>query len=199
MSNLIPFSFESKEIRTVNDNGEVWVVAKDVAEALGYTWKGPADNLGHVPEKWKGVRSVRTPGGSQEMAVLSEQGLYFFLGRSDKPKALPFQMWIAGEVLPQIRRTGSYGKPKSFSPVAKEFVAHYRIAKLFYQGNQALLAANKATRQSTGVDAAQTLGATHLLAEAQEPLLTPTDLGTRLDGQSAKAINNLLADKGFQI
>jgi len=42
------------------------------------------------------------------MAVLAEQGLYFFLGRSDKPAALPFQKWIAGEVLPSIRKTGEY-------------------------------------------------------------------------------------------
>ena len=42
------------------------------------------------------------------MVVLSEQGLYFFLGRSDKEKALPFQKWIAGDVLPSIRKTGTY-------------------------------------------------------------------------------------------
>lgn len=44
------------------------------------------------------------------MLTLSEQGLYFFLGRSDKPKALPFQKWLAGEVLPAIRKTGKYEK-----------------------------------------------------------------------------------------
>ena len=40
------------------------------------------------------------------MAMLSEQGVYFFLARSDKPKALPFQMWLAGDVLPTLRKTG---------------------------------------------------------------------------------------------
>lgn len=42
------------------------------------------------------------------MLTLTEQGLYFFLGRSDKPAALPFQKWLAGEVLPSIRKTGGY-------------------------------------------------------------------------------------------
>lgn len=42
------------------------------------------------------------------MLCLSEQGLYFFVCRSDKPKALPFQKWLAGEVLPALRRTGEY-------------------------------------------------------------------------------------------
>jgi prophage antirepressor-like protein len=108
VSDLIPFQFENNQVRVVSTSDEPWFVAKDVAVALGYTWKGPADNLGHIPEQWKGVRSVRTPGGSQRMAVLSEQGLYFFLGRSDKPKALPFQMWLAGDVVPSIRKTGQY-------------------------------------------------------------------------------------------
>lgn len=110
MSSLIPFQFDGREIRIVELNGATAVVAKDVAEALGYEWNGSA-RIAHVPDDWKGVTSVVTPRGMQEMAVLTEQGLYFFLGRSDKPKALPFQRWIAGDVLPSIRRTGSYVTP----------------------------------------------------------------------------------------
>ncbi|MBF0418391.1 MAG: hypothetical protein HQL86_09110 [Magnetococcales bacterium] len=45
------------------------------------------------------------------MLIPSEQGLYFFLGRSDKPKALPFQKWLAGQVLPSICKTGQYQHP----------------------------------------------------------------------------------------
>ncbi|MBF0583687.1 MAG: hypothetical protein HQL80_05555 [Magnetococcales bacterium] len=107
MNSVVPFNFESQQVRVIDLGGEPWVVAKDVAEALGVQWKG-GDSAAHVPDEWKGVRSVRTPGGNQEMIILSEQGLYFLLGRSDKPKALPFQKWIAGEVLPAIRRTGQY-------------------------------------------------------------------------------------------
>lgn len=105
------FDFGEKPIRTVKKDGEVWFVAKDVAVALDYTWSG--NRTAHVPEEWRGVTSVVTPSGEQEMQVLSEQGLYFFLGRSDKPKSLPFQKWIAGEVLPQLRRTGTYSLPQS--------------------------------------------------------------------------------------
>jgi anti-repressor protein len=105
------FRFEDKKsVRVVEINGALNFVAKDVAEALDYTWNGAAA-ISHVPEQWKGVSSVLTPGGAQDMAVLAEQGLYFFLGRSDKPKALPFQMWIAGDVMPSIRKTGSYTAP----------------------------------------------------------------------------------------
>lgn len=82
-------------------------MAKDVAEALGYEWNGAACVV-HVPEEWKMVRSVLTTFGTKDTICLTEQGLYFFLGRSDKSAALPFQKWLAGEVLPSIRKTGGY-------------------------------------------------------------------------------------------
>lgn len=110
MSNAIqPFAFEDKLVRTLLDEqGEPWFVAKDVALALGYQWNGAAC-IAHVPEEWRGVRTVLTlRRGEQEMLTLSEQGLYFFVARSDKPAALPFQRWLAGEVLPSLRRTGRY-------------------------------------------------------------------------------------------
>ena len=110
MSNAIqPFAFEDKLVRTLLDEqGEPWFVAKDVALALGYQWNG-ASRIAHVPEEWRRVTSVVTlRGDAQDMQILSEQGLYFFVARSDKPAALPFQRWLAGEVLPSLRRTGSY-------------------------------------------------------------------------------------------
>lgn len=82
-------------------------MAKDIADTLDYAWNG-MKTIGHVPEEWRGVESVPTPSGNQAMHVLSEQGVYFFAARSDKPKAVSFQKWIAGEVLPSIRKTGSY-------------------------------------------------------------------------------------------
>ena len=107
MNNLIPFAFEGAQVRVIEIDGGPWFVAKDVAERLDYAWNGAA-RIAHVPDEWKGVTSVVTPRGTQELAVLSEQGLYFFLGRSDKPKALPMQKWVAGQVLPSIRKSGEY-------------------------------------------------------------------------------------------
>lgn len=89
-------------------DGTVWVVAKDVAAALEYSSTNMTQIFSHVPDTWKGSKQIATPGGKQEMLILTEQGLYFFLARSDKPKALPFQMWLANDVVPAIRKTGSY-------------------------------------------------------------------------------------------
>ncbi|MAD45083.1 MAG: hypothetical protein CMH98_08770 [Oceanospirillaceae bacterium] len=106
-----PFVFENHSVRTVIVNDEVWFVAKDIALALEYPSSSIATInklVGHVPNEWKGRNQIPTPGGTQRLLCLSEQGMYFFINRSDKPKALPFQKWVAGEVLPQIRKTGQY-------------------------------------------------------------------------------------------
>ncbi|BHH84351.1 BRO-N domain-containing protein [Desulforhopalus sp. 52FAK] len=105
MSDVTIFDFGTLQIRTVQLNGEPWFVAKDIAVALGYAWNA-SKTVGHVPPEWRGVETVSTDKGSQDLIVLSESGLFFFLNRSDKPKALPFQKWVNGEVLPTIRKTG---------------------------------------------------------------------------------------------
>jgi prophage antirepressor-like protein len=127
---IIPFSFESTatSIRVVEIDGDPWFVAKDIAEALEYVWNG-TDCIRHVPEEWRGVRSVLTPSGSQEMVILSEDGLYFFVIRSDKPKALPFQKWLAGEVLPSLRKRGFYG----LMPAKERMRHHSALARILKQ------------------------------------------------------------------
>ena len=112
----MPQIFESKEfgkVRVVEQDGELLFVAKDVALALGYASTNIKQLIEHVPGEWKGSNRIATPGGEQNLLTLTEQGLYFFLGRSDKRKALPFQKWLAGEVLPAIRKTGGYGTPQT--------------------------------------------------------------------------------------
>ena len=113
MSDLKSFFFRGDEVRVaLTENRELLFVAKDVLKSLGYAEDyNPSRALQSVPEEWKGVQRMHTLGGEQDMLILTEQGLYFFLCRSDKPTARPFQKWLAGEVLPSIRRTGSYSLP----------------------------------------------------------------------------------------
>ena len=106
--------------RTIEDNGEIWIVAKDVAKSLGYSMAGSMQSMfAHVPDIWKGGKRIATPGGEQEMLCLTEQGLYFFLGRSDKKAALPYQMWISGDVVPSIRKHGFYATPSTVEDILK--------------------------------------------------------------------------------
>lgn len=108
-TNVVPFNFGKQQVRTLLIDGEPWFAAQDVLDCLEYaeTYK-PSRAMSHVPGAWKGVHRLHTLGGTQQALMISEQGLYFVLGRSDKPKALPFQMWLAGDVLPAIRKTGAY-------------------------------------------------------------------------------------------
>ena len=117
MSDLKSFFFRGDEVRVVLDeNGEPLFVGKDVAQSLGYSSTNMVTIFQSVPNEWKGSNRIATLGGEQDMLILTEQGLYFFLCRSDKPTARPFQKWLAGEVLPSIRRTGSYSLPMTPPP-----------------------------------------------------------------------------------
>jgi prophage antirepressor-like protein len=111
------FTYEGRVVRVELFDGEPWWAAKDVAEVLGYSETTISTSLSNlaekVPEEWRCRKPFLTPGGVQEIIALSEPGLYFFLARSDKPAALPFQKWIAGEVIPSIRKTGTYGIQKT--------------------------------------------------------------------------------------
>ena len=125
------------------------------------------------PEDWKGIKPIDTLGGTQQMICLSEQGLYFFLGRSDKPKALPYQKWIAGEVVPSIRKTGEYKleKPQDFKPTALEtFEIMSRVLATCYEGNQLTLALDKCCKRLTSLSALRETE-TELIAPKQEQLV----------------------------
>lgn len=98
---------EFGSIRTLTINGEPYFVGRDVAEILGYSnsRKALAD---HVDEEDKGVTKCDTLGGTQEMTVINESGLYSLILGSKLPTARKFKRWVTSEVLPTIRRHGVY-------------------------------------------------------------------------------------------
>jgi prophage antirepressor-like protein len=110
MSNIIPFVFESKQVRAVrSEGGEPWFVAADVASALGYLTA--KDMTRFLDDDEKDGQIMPTPGGPQEMTIISESGLYHAVLKSRKPEAKRFKRWVTGDVLPTIRKTGSYLAP----------------------------------------------------------------------------------------
>jgi len=116
------------EIRTVIIDDEPWFVGKDVAAALGY-----ADTVNalkaHVDAEDKGGWQITTPSGAQQMTIINESGLYALILSSRLESAREFKRWVTHEVLPSIRRTGTYSAspqlktaplpPESASGVAK--------------------------------------------------------------------------------
>jgi prophage antirepressor-like protein len=103
MNNLSVFNFENSEVRFVDGKP----VASDVAKVLGYAYPKSAINK-KVSEKNKGVVELATPGGIQSVIVLEESGIYQLIFSSKLESAQKFQDWVFEEVLPQIRKTGSY-------------------------------------------------------------------------------------------
>ena len=106
MNQLQVFNYQEKEIRTVDKKGEIWWVLKDVCDILGLG--SPHKIAERLEEDEKGRNLIPTPGGKQEMVCINESGLYNVILRSDKPEAKPFRKWVTGEVLPSIRKHGSY-------------------------------------------------------------------------------------------
>lgn len=89
-------------IRFVEKDGEWWAVAKDVAEALGYA---KTDNLTkRLKEKYKGTAKWRTPGGEQELTVLSEPGIYKAIMNSHKSEAEDFEDWVF-DIIKNLRQS----------------------------------------------------------------------------------------------
>lgn len=107
MNELKNFTFEDQQIRALTIEGEPWFVGKDVAEVLGYSnsRKAIAD---HVDSEDKGVTKCYTLGGTQQIAIINESGLYSLILSSKLPKAKEFKHWVTSEVLPTIRKHGAY-------------------------------------------------------------------------------------------
>jgi prophage antirepressor-like protein len=108
MSKIVEFrSPAGALLRQVSESeqADLWFVAKDVCEALGLH-VGSA--MKRIPERHKGSSLMQTPGGPQRLGTVSEQGLYRLALRSRKPEAIAFSEWVTDEVLPEIRRSGSY-------------------------------------------------------------------------------------------
>ena len=113
--NLAPFAFGENLVRSMlGEDGNPWFVAKDIAKVLEI--QNIRQSLSELDEDEKGVCITDTLGGPQEMTTISESGLYFLVFRSRKPQARAFSKWVRAEVLPTLRKTGTYTIPHSGKP-----------------------------------------------------------------------------------
>lgn len=96
-----------RNVRTMIINGEPWFAATDIIRILGYKncSKAIAD---HVDEEDKGITKCATHGGIQNLTIINESGVYSLILHSKMPDAHRFKHWITSEVLPALRKQGSY-------------------------------------------------------------------------------------------
>jgi len=204
MSTLIPFQFESHALRVqVDEVGQPWFNASDACAALELG--NPRQALdSHVDSEDVQKLDTLTPGGRQRQNHVNESGLYALILGSTKDAAKRFKRWVTSEVLPAIRKTGTYsGTPVATLPAPTQD----RVSSLLLIGDAvakvpgvkagiAMAATLTCIQENTGL-VIETLR--RALPAANEPTCShnATQLG-KLAGSSAKATNQRLATLGFQ-
>ena len=99
------FNFENQNVRTVLIDSEIWFVASDVTKILGYS-DGRKAVITHTKGSFK--MKLPTKGGMQELTIINESDLYSLVLKSETNNSKKFQDWVTSQVLPSIRKTGSY-------------------------------------------------------------------------------------------
>ena len=193
------FNYGSNAVRTIEQNGEVWFVAKDVCDVLELKNSRDAISVLDDDEKMTVANSdghSGQRGGAQSFNVINESGLYRLAFRSNKPMAKDFTRWVAHVVLPEIRKTGSYVGRKGLPSGVLEG------AKLIFEAagikdNQLSLAMDKVYQSYTGRSAIA-IGEIQLEVPTKRQALTPTEIGQQLGGMSPRRVNEILAGAGYQ-
>jgi len=128
MNEMQVFNYKSSQVRTVEINNEPWFVLKDVCAVLDL---GSAHKVSERldEDERNQIPLTDSLGRKQETTIINESGLYNVILRSDKPEAKPFRKWVTSEVLPSIRKTGSYALPKDY-PTALRALADAEEQKL---------------------------------------------------------------------
>jgi anti-repressor protein len=151
-TDLIQRAFHGQAVRIVTDeHGDPWFVAADVASILGYSIT-PAMTR-RLDEDEKGMRPLHTPGGVQQMTVITESGLYAAILGSQIDGARAFKRWVTHELLPEVRRTGGYGMPKDYPSalraLAAEAESRAALAEKVEQDAPKVLFADSVARSDT--------------------------------------------------
>jgi len=225
MQQIVPFDFQGAAVRVVlDDGGEPWFHGKDVCVVLGYVNPRKAI-IDHVDAEDVTKRDTLTAGGIQHQNYINESGIYALIFGSIKPEAKAFKRWITHEVLPALRKTGSYSIPSNAAPapampipILREEIENNKIlAELIrsysqiytaigIRGSQKRLAVEQALSQRYGIELGKVVplpgpaqtGNGRYAFVVEDRLVSPTQLGTAL-GIGAREVNRLLEEKGLQV
>ncbi|WP_446539700.1 phage antirepressor [Shouchella clausii] len=177
--------FEGHELRIVDLDGEPWFVAKDVCNILELT--NPTKAMSRLDED---ERSNFKLGRQGEVNIVNEFGLYSLVMGSRKSEAKQFKRWITHDVLPSIRRTGSYS-----AAVPKTFAEALRLAAEAEEEKERLLLENAQKEQI--INELQPKASYYDLILQNKSLLSVSKIAKDY-GMSAKSMNKLLNELGIQ-
>ncbi|EKT4540170.1 BRO-N domain-containing protein [Pseudomonas sp. C5pp] len=185
MNHPIHRTFENHNIRLLLIDGKPWFVAADTCDALAII--NTARALSRLDDDEKGIHSMNTPGGPQNLGIINESGLFSLILTSRKPEAKRFKKWVTSEVLPSLRKHGSYSitgttyvqppAPMADHIEADRIVSAGRVFNAMFRTGRSIgmnrrmaaSRANQATHRSTGVDLVAELGASDWIDSADTP------------------------------
>ena len=213
-SNLIPFQFEDHQIRVLNADGKVLFCARDVAMTLGYADPAQAYNS-HCKSlillSYVELTELKWPNPNPRGAYfITEPDVYRLIVKSNKPEAVQFERWIFEDVLPTIRKQGSYEVPNYahsrartiYEDAADRLEQELRVGKLLEAPIHIVQQESvKLVRRDTGVDFSHHL--TYAKAQQdikkEERMLEPTELAKELGLKNATVMNKWLAERHLQV
>lgn len=205
MPNILPFQFDHHAIRVqIDERGEPWFVAADVCAALEHS--NVTQALKRLDDDEQAlISSEGIHRGSDQVNVVNESGLYNLILGSRKSEAKRFKRWVTHEVLPAIRKTGSYAMPGAIAALPAP--TQDRVTALLMIGEAvakvpgvkhgiAMAATLTCIQENTGLSVESMRRA---LPACNDPLaaVNPTKLGEQI-GLSARAVNLRLSALGFQ-
>ncbi|MEO8643097.1 BRO family protein [Pseudomonas sp.] len=139
------FEFETLPVRIdTGEDGGTWFVAADVCRVLEIA--NPGDAYSRLDEDEKGVRTMDTPGGPQQVVMINEAGLYSLVLTSRKPQAKRFKRWVTHDVLPSLRKTGSYSLGEKLTVNQQISMSKHRLVLM----KELMRSRNKVMREALG-------------------------------------------------
>lgn len=126
MNELQIFNYQEHEVRTIEQDGALWWVLKDVCQVLGLSDTNKTSERLDADELTR-IKFV-SGGQEREMYIINESGLYNVILRSDKAEAKPFRKWVTSDVLPSIRKHGAYLTPETLEAALLDPDTIIRIA-----------------------------------------------------------------------
>lgn len=127
MNEITPFDFDGAQVRVIMRDGEPWFMATDVATALGYA-NGP-DALARLVDSDDRL-TIGNPDGGGQRNIINESGLYALIFGSRLDAAKRFKRWVTAEVLPALRRTGTYAVAPAEQPADDLAVVEHIVAAI---------------------------------------------------------------------
>lgn len=185
------FNFEQNEVRTILVNNEPYFVGKDIADVLGYS-KARNAIATHVDNEDKKEAPIQGDlGGTQQMTIINESGLYSLILKSKLPSAKKFKRWVTSEVLPTIRKNGAYLTDEKIEEVLTNPDTIIKLATQLKQERTGRLVAEQQVKElKPKADYYDTI--------LKSDKLMPINLIAKNYGMSATKMNKLLHEFGVQ-